>query len=248
MLRVRNALILFMSCLAIGGILAGCGNASTSSKEVKTTKQVAASEQESSVQSSSTKEDESKSESTDESTDGDMESGNITDLRTVGQSIDDEDYGIITLINTFNGDTTKEHGKTTVSFNDFQVLKFEPKDKDQRDFSDFEHVGQKYYVLRFKMNVKNNDTKKLLVQGLSEIDLNSTSADQSLQVEDDGATDADAEISVNPGVTKSVVIEVLLTESQVQSLNKISLTIGEIDNKSYDTETEESDPINIPLD
>ena len=237
MLRVRNALILFMSCLAIGGILAGCGNASTSSKEVKTTKQVAASEQESSVQSSSTKEDESKSESTDESTDGDMESGNITDLRTVGQSIDDEDYGIITLINTFNGDTTKEHGKSTVSFN-----------KDQRDFSDFEHVGQKYYVLRFKMNVKNNDTKKLLVQGLSEIDINSTSADQSLQVEDDGATDADAEISVNPGVTKSVVIEVLLTESQVQSLNKISLTIGEIDNKSYDTETEESDPINIPLD
>lgn len=247
-MKIKKYVVLFTTCILTGGILTACGSSSSSSEGAKTTKVVknssSAGDKVTALSSSSSSESES---TEDESSSDSTESGTINDLQEVGQSVDDEDYGKITLLSNLNGEASKNHGKLSISFSNFQVVKFETKDKDQQDYSDFDKVGKTYYVLKFKMKVTNNDSRKLLLNGLSEVDVNNESINQVAEVEGDDVSDGEGGIAVNPGVTKTVTMEALISADQANSINKLSLTIGSIDNKSYDEVKGEANPINIPI-
>ena len=59
--------------------------------------------------------------------------------------------------------------------------------------------------------------------------------------------DADIPIRVNPGVTKTVTCQGLLKEDMLNSLNKLSVTFGEVEDKNYNTVTEEADPTSVDI-
>ena len=105
-----------------------------------------------------------------------------------------------------------------------------------------------FVALQFSYDITNNSNKKLDLLGVSAVDVDSKELGQIITLHDnEDIDDADIPIRVNPGVTKTVTCQGLLKEDMLGSLNKLSVTFGEVEDKDYNTVTEEADPTSVDI-
>lgn len=222
-----------------GSLLSACGKADSQNTSVKRTKKITT------TTSSEDKSKEKVVSSSEESTSS-IESSSSEDENNGSSDVENTDYGKVTTIKETNKQI--KQGDLSITIKNVKILKYEPKNKAQLSLANFENVKNPYYVVQFNYDVTNNSNKKLDLSGVSAVDLDSKELGQVIMLQDNGDTyDADAPVRVNPGVTKTVTCQGLLKEDMLGSLNKLSVTFGEVEDKDYNTVTEEADPTSVDI-
>lgn len=224
-----------------GSLLSACGKADSQNTSVKRTKKITT------TTSSEDKSKEKVVSSSEEST-SIIESSSSEDENNGSSDVENTDYGKVTTIKEKETNKQIKQGDLSITIKNVKILKYEPKNKAQLSLANFENVKNPYYVVQFNYDVTNNSNKKLDLSGVSAVDLDSKELGQVIMLQDNGDTyDADAPVRVNPGVTKTVTCQGLLKEDMLGSLNKLSVTFGEVEDKDYNTVTEEADPTSVDI-
>ena len=177
-----------------------------------------------------------------------IESSSSEDENNSSSDVENTDYGKVTTIKERETNKQITQGDLSIVIKNVKILKYEAKDRDQLDSANFENVKNPYYVVQFSYDITNNSNKKLDLLGVSAVDVDSKELGQIITLHDnEDIDDADIPIRVNPGVTKTVTCQGLLKEDMLGSLNKLSVTFGEVEDKDYNTVTEEADPTSVDI-
>lgn len=227
-----------LTLLLASASLVACGN---TKKEVHETKEVS---------TTVTKNNQAKSSSSSVAKESGAKPSAAVDTSSREAVKDDDDYGKITTLKTYTVNKDEKHGDISANISDVKVLQYETKNKDQREFADFEDVPETYYVIEMDMTLVNNSSDKQLLQGISTMAVNKEELEQVNEYEKpDAPNSGDGELSLKPGISKKVKFSGLLTAEQVNNLKNLTFTFGEVnaDNDDADTLTEEGDPITINL-
>lgn len=224
-----------------GSLLSSCGKDDSQNTSVKRTKKI------STTTSSEDKSKEKVASSSEESTSS-IESSSSEDENNSSSDVENTDYGKVTTIKERETNKQITQGDLSIVIKNVKILKYEAKDRDQLDSANFENVKNPYYVVQFSYDITNNSNKKLDLLGVSAVDVDSKELGQIITLHDnEDIDDADIPIRVNPGVTKTVTCQGLLKEDMLGSLNKLSVTFGEVEDKDYNTVTEEADPTSVDI-
>ncbi|ATP37316.1 hypothetical protein [Ligilactobacillus salivarius] len=239
--KLFKTLLLLSIVTFSGSLLSACGKDDSQNTSVKRTKKI------STTTSSEDKSKEKVASSSEESTSS-IESSSSEDENNSSSDVENTDYGKVTTIKERETNKQITQGDLSIVIKNVKILKYEAKDRDQLDSANFENVKNPYYVVQFSYDITNNSNKKLDLLGVSAVDVDSKELGQIITLHDnEDIDDADIPIRVNPGVTKTVTCQGLLKEDMLGSLNKLSVTFGEVEDKDYNTVTEEADPTSVDI-
>ena len=239
--KLFKTLLLLSIVTFSGSLLSACGKDDSQNTSVKRTKKI------STTTSSEDKSKEKVASSSEESTSS-IESSSSEDENNSSFDVENTDYGKVTTIKERETNKQITQGDLSIVIKNVKILKYEAKDRDQLDSAYFENVKNPYYVVQFSYDITNNSNKKLDLLGVSAVDVDSKELGQIITLHDnEDIDDADIPIRVNPGVTKNVTCQGLLKEDMLGSLNKLSVTFGEVEDKDYNTVTEEADPTSVDI-